>query len=179
MKKYIKSSQLKYPFMMLGEYADGYSTECGGDDEEDCMYRLIQLQDKHGDLTWYSGLTNEDYTDGEYIGRENYIYESTDVDTVLSGDPETYSNPITYQEIYSIVFKNAKGNLNGYLDTDKTDYDNVLKIAQLAYRRNYGGYCGDSPDEAAAAALELYESMTGRWYDPTREEYDDLVDSIF
>ena len=44
-------------------------------DEEDCMQRLIDLQEKHGDLTWYSGYTDQDYAAGEYISRENFIYD--------------------------------------------------------------------------------------------------------
>ena len=39
------------------------------------MYKLIELQEKHGELTWYSGVCDEDYVDGEYIGRENFIYD--------------------------------------------------------------------------------------------------------
>lgn len=45
----------------------------GGNDEEDCMQRLIDLQEKHGDLTWYSGYVDQDYAAGEYVGRENFI----------------------------------------------------------------------------------------------------------
>ena len=44
-----------------------------GKSEEDCMQRLIDLQEKHGDLTWYSGYVDQDYVVGEYIGRENFI----------------------------------------------------------------------------------------------------------
>lgn len=64
-----------YPWKMCGEYADGYETVVGGFDESDCMGKLIDGTEKHGDLTWYSGYNDEDYTDGEYIGRENYIYD--------------------------------------------------------------------------------------------------------
>ena len=45
-----------------------------GSGEDDCMYKLIRLQDNHGELTWYSGYEDEDYSGGEYIGRENFIY---------------------------------------------------------------------------------------------------------
>lgn len=30
---------------------------------------------KHGELTWYSGVCDENYVDGEYVGRENFIYD--------------------------------------------------------------------------------------------------------
>ena len=49
--------------------------EVGGFDEEDCMTRLISMIDEHGDLVWYSGVSDEDYVAGEYIGRENFIYD--------------------------------------------------------------------------------------------------------
>lgn len=39
------------------------------------MYELIEKQKQHGNLVWYSGVTDEDYVDGEYIGRDNFIYE--------------------------------------------------------------------------------------------------------
>ena len=41
----------------------------------DCMCELIEKQKQHGNLVWYSGVTDEDYVDGEYIGRDNFIYE--------------------------------------------------------------------------------------------------------
>ena len=62
-----------YPWVMIGEYEDEEKIHVGGFSEEDCMYKLIALQEKHGKLIWYSGLCNEDYIYGEYIGRENLI----------------------------------------------------------------------------------------------------------
>ena len=59
------------PWRMCGEYTDGFSVTIGGNDEEDCIQRLIDLQENHGNLTWYSGYTDLDYIAGEYIGREN------------------------------------------------------------------------------------------------------------
>lgn len=64
-----------YPWKMVGRYADDAEVEVGGFDEEDCMSKLIDMIDKHGDLTWYSGFSDEDYEAGEYIGRENFIYD--------------------------------------------------------------------------------------------------------
>lgn len=66
---------IKYAWKMIGRYADGTEFTVGGVDEEDCMYKLIYQQDSFGDLEWYSGYCDEDYVDGEYIGRENFIYE--------------------------------------------------------------------------------------------------------
>ena len=62
-----------YKWKMVGRCADDEEIEVGGSDEEDCMYKLIELQEKHGELTWYSGVSDEDYVDGEYIGRDNII----------------------------------------------------------------------------------------------------------
>lgn len=64
-----------YLWKMVGRYADDEEIIVGGNDEEDCMCKLIDKQDKHGNLIWYSGVTDEDYVDGEYIGRDNFIYE--------------------------------------------------------------------------------------------------------
>ena len=64
-----------FPWRMVGRYADDEEIYVGGYDEEDCMCKLIDKQEKHGELTWYSGVNDEDYVDGEYIGRENFIYD--------------------------------------------------------------------------------------------------------
>lgn len=64
-----------YPWKMWGGYADDFEIIVGGIDESDCMEKLIDLMEKHGKLVWYTGYTDEDYEAGEYIGRENFIYE--------------------------------------------------------------------------------------------------------
>lgn len=64
-----------YPWKMVGQYVDGQEITVGGNDEDDCMYKLCKLQEKHGKMTWYSGYSDEDYVDGEYIGSENFIYD--------------------------------------------------------------------------------------------------------
>lgn len=66
--------EICFPWKMIGEYADGHEATVSGSSEDDCMYKLIRLQDKHGNLTWYSGYEDEDYSCGEYVGRENFIY---------------------------------------------------------------------------------------------------------
>jgi len=86
MKRYIKATNtgndsirsavnIIYPWKMVGEYEDGEEEEVGGFDEEHCMQKLIDLQEEHGELTWYSGYSDEDYANGEYIGRENFVYD--------------------------------------------------------------------------------------------------------
>lgn len=68
-------SNILEPWRICGEYEDGFSVTVGGNDEEDCMVMLIDLTEDHGELTWYSGYSDEDYEAGEYIGRENFIYD--------------------------------------------------------------------------------------------------------
>lgn len=65
----------KYNFEMYAEYEDGYSCYIYGEDEESCMYEIGVLVDKHKECIYYTAVNDEDRTDGEWIGRENYIYE--------------------------------------------------------------------------------------------------------
>lgn len=67
--------QILYPFIFLAKYEDGTSLSFGGNDEDDCMYKITKAIEKHGDCVWYGGYNDEDYVAGEYIGRENMIYE--------------------------------------------------------------------------------------------------------
>lgn len=67
--------QIIWPWKMVGRYADGEELVIGAYDEAGCMTKLIELQETHGDLEWYSGYSDEDYEAGEYIGRENFIYD--------------------------------------------------------------------------------------------------------
>ena len=67
--------KLLWPWKMIGRYADGEELTVGGFDESECMGKLIDLQEKHGELTWHSGFSDDDYANGEYIGAENFIYE--------------------------------------------------------------------------------------------------------
>ena len=47
-----------YPCTIIGEYTDGWSATVSGNDEDDCMYKLAKLQDKHGDLIYYSEVVD-------------------------------------------------------------------------------------------------------------------------
>lgn len=60
---------------MIGRYSDDEEIVVNGYDEESCIQKLIDLEEKHGKLVWYSGYCDEDYECGEYIGRENFIYD--------------------------------------------------------------------------------------------------------
>lgn len=37
--------------------------------------KFRRLSDKLQELVWYSGFSDEDYEFGEYIGKDNFIYE--------------------------------------------------------------------------------------------------------
>lgn len=64
-----------YKWKICGKFADGFEITVGGADEYECMGKLGDLTEKHGELVWYSGYTDENYEAGEYIGKENFIYE--------------------------------------------------------------------------------------------------------
>ena len=57
------------PWKMIAKYADGEEIYVGGQDEEDCMYKLIAKQEKHGELVWYSGVCDDNYVCGEYVDK--------------------------------------------------------------------------------------------------------------
>lgn len=59
---------------MIGRYADDEEIIVGGYYEEECMCSLIAKEEKHGKLVWYSGVTDDNYISGEYIGERNEIY---------------------------------------------------------------------------------------------------------
>ena len=67
--------KLLFPWKMYGEYEDSFEVMVNGFDDEDCMTKLINLIDKHGNLVYYTGVCDEDYVGGEYIGRDNFIYD--------------------------------------------------------------------------------------------------------
>lgn len=67
-KKSVKAGyQLQFPYMVEGEFADGYTYTAGGNSEGECVETLANMQDKHGELVWYSGITDEDYDAGRRI----------------------------------------------------------------------------------------------------------------
>lgn len=69
------SVEIIWPWKMIGRYVDDKEVTVGGFDESECMEKLIDLQEEHGELTWYSGYSDQDYEAGEYIGAENFIYD--------------------------------------------------------------------------------------------------------
>lgn len=67
-KKSVKSGKVLFPWAMVGRFADGYTCEVSGDSEADCIEKLGNMQDKHGELEYYSGVDDDDYdADGRRI----------------------------------------------------------------------------------------------------------------
>lgn len=68
-------NKLLWAWKLCVRFQDNHEAVIAGNDEEDCIVRVAAMQDLHGEVIWYSGYCDEDYVDGEYIGRENFIYE--------------------------------------------------------------------------------------------------------
>lgn len=76
---------------------------------------------------------------------------------------------LSYREIYDKVIPNRDY---------ETKIDRVTAIAQLCYARGYKDYQPETKKDAVFLALELYEDMTGVFWDPTFDEFDEIVDRI-
>lgn len=68
------NNQFCTPWKMYAEYEDGTSLYFFGDSEEDCMCSIEELTCKHGDCTYYTVIDDENYSNGKYIGKDNFIY---------------------------------------------------------------------------------------------------------
>lgn len=89
---------------------------------------------------------------------------------VLSSYPQhKVSKTMTYRELYDRVIENP-------------DYrgmtEKVAEMAQLIYSYGYKADRFVTPDDAIWIALELFEEMTGAYWDITHDELDDLRDKI-
>lgn len=70
MKRYIRSSvRTLWPWKLYAEFEDGYSQEFGGFNEDDCMCKMIKVHDsgEHGDVVFYTGVSDDCYEAGERI----------------------------------------------------------------------------------------------------------------
>ena len=67
--------EILWPWKMAARFADDYETIVCGNDEDACICKIADLAEQHGECVWYSGVCDDDYMDGEYVGAENFIYE--------------------------------------------------------------------------------------------------------
>jgi len=103
----------------------------------------------------------EDGSEGTYDANDKF-------ELVDRPEGDTY----TYRNLYDLVIKSSDYTL-------KTRQDKVVRLAQLIFRRGYEGRTDYSEEDSVVFALELYEDMTGIYWDPTREEFDDMVYSVY
>ena len=57
-------------FALVARYEDDEEITFYGKDEDDCVSKMADAQDKHGYATWYSGVNDNDYVEGEYCPME-------------------------------------------------------------------------------------------------------------
>ena len=75
---------------------------------------------------------------------------------------------LTWREIWDLV--------RGCKDCH-TKLDQLEMIARLLYGRGYKNITFDTPEDALAYAMEMQEAMFG-WYDPTVDEYNDILQTL-
>ena len=74
---------------------------------------------------------------------------------------------MTYRDLFDEVIMSGK-----YRST----LEKIKVLAQLIYRNSFDGV--ETTDEAVWDALERYEDMTGRIFDPTQEQFDCIKAAI-
>ena len=63
-----------YNFKIYADFEDGYLCYIYGEDKEICMYELKMLINIHRvRCTYYTFVKDENRTDGEWIGKEQYV----------------------------------------------------------------------------------------------------------
>ena len=83
---------------------------------------------------------------------------------------------MTYKELYRLVIKPGEDfQVNELYPTTE---DKITGLAQFIYSYGYEDDRYMSKEDAFWTACELYEDMTGRYFDPTQEEYDGIIDKI-
>ena len=144
----ITCGKVCYPWVMIGEFEDGYSYEMGGNDIGDCLSRLEKLEAKHGEMTWYGGLNDEGYVDGEYIGPDCSTNSCKAIGA--SDEVRTYRN---------------KRNENKYLETKK------YKDGHTVHR----GYMKWDTPRGEVKNYMGSKSNRGRWFRTNKNTLNDIV----
>ena len=185
MKRYIRSNiQMLWPFRMYGEYEDGYSTTVGGNDEDDCIDRLIQMSDKHGDLTFYTGVDDELYDNGERIDdidastsaqarRGSTEIKASDLGRYVGSRLLTNwtasllvygaeeSEDYDFEESFSGDFNEALAHLQEYQQIiDDNNIDGYLSLESdnsLYYQGDFDSICEELENDGLLATADLYD----------------------
>lgn len=133
-KKSVKSScnrksvkagyQLQFPYMVEGEFADGYTYTAGGSSEAECVETLANMQDKHGELVWYSGITDEDYDAGRRI------------DSACGGKKKVKAS--TGNRHYSKIMAGPGAGYTIKWTLDKIDNVNTFNVVDVSRMDSYG-----------------------------------------
>jgi len=76
-----------------------------------------------------------------------------------------YKKSFSYRDRYDIVVASGK-----YIGA----VAKIKKLAQLIYANDREA----DKEDCAVQALEEYELMTGNWYDPDVDTYEDIINSI-
>lgn len=127
----VAAGRVCYPWVMVGEFEDGFRKEQGGNDIGDCLSRLQDLESRHGELTWYGGLYDEDYVDGEYVGEENKVLSAS---SITASDDNIIQmlkdNAETMLDIYYVPEAEADGfdTSNLTIGTPKITYQDEYMI---------------------------------------------------
>lgn len=83
---------------------------------------------------------------------------------------------MTYREIYSIIIADEQSGITNL--RYPTAKDKITGISQLVFRHGYKGETNMTKADAFWLACELYEDMTGRYFDPTNDEYERMLSEI-
>lgn len=75
--------------------------------------------------------------------------------------------PMTYREMFDEVVMSGKY---------RTQMEKIKVLAQRIYCNGFDG--AETKADAVWAALERYEDMTGRPFDPTQDQFDEIEASI-
>lgn len=110
------------PYKMVGRGADGREVRIGGQDEDECMYKLNQWAEAHGGLEWYSGLTDDNYRDGERI-----------VESVVTAGRSTWLSKQSADQ-----FRAAKKETGLYTRTETAYQYYMRKRDEIPHKYNIG-----------------------------------------
>ena len=81
-----------------------------------------------------------------------------------------------YREIYSIVIADEQSGVAN--PRYRTPKEKVTAIWQLVFSHGYKEETNLTKEDAYWLACELYEDMTGRYFDATEEEYEQMLREI-